>query len=97
MHPRDHRAQYIRAGEGVIAATQSANRDETVFGMDADKFNIHRKNNPHLAFGYGMHECVAEWLARAELQCVFNTRAINATHRSCTIASQACYSEGCPI
>jgi fungal nitric oxide reductase len=66
-----YQQQTIKAGEGVIAATQSANRDETVFGANADNFDIHRQTNPHLAFGYGAHECVAEWLARAELQCVF--------------------------
>jgi len=62
----------IKAGDGVIASNQSANRDETVF-KDADSFDIHRSPGPQLGFGYGIHQCVAEWLARAELQCVFGT------------------------
>lgn len=60
----------IKEGEGVIASNQSANRDETVF-KDADRFDIHRVPDPQLGFGYGIHQCIAEWLARAELQCVF--------------------------
>lgn len=39
----------------MIASNQSANRDETVF-PDSDRFNIHREPNPHIAFGYGVHE-----------------------------------------
>ncbi|KAI9873620.1 MAG: hypothetical protein M1830_010794 [Pleopsidium flavum] len=62
----------IKAGEGVIASNQSANRDEAVF-KDADTFNIHRVPGPQLGFGYGIHQCIAEWLARAELQCVFGS------------------------
>jgi len=28
---------------------------------------------PHLAFGYGRHVCIAQWLARAELQVALAT------------------------
>ncbi|RDL29890.1 Uncharacterized protein BP5553_10517 [Venustampulla echinocandica] len=64
----------IKAGEGIIAATQSGNRDEDVF-PDPDTFNIHRKRGSEqaLGYGYGAHQCVAEWLARAELEIVFQT------------------------
>lgn len=62
----------IKAGEGVIASNQSANRDETVF-KDPDRFDLHRTPGPQLGFGYGIHRCIAEWLARAELECVFGT------------------------
>ena len=46
--------------------------DESVF-PNADVFDIHRKRGIEagLGFGYGPHECVAEWLARAELESVF--------------------------
>jgi cytochrome P450 len=61
----------ITAGEGVICSTQSANRDAAVF-TDPDKFDIHRhvqqQPNAHLGFGYGVHECIAADLSRAELQ-----------------------------
>lgn len=64
--------QVIKAGEGVIASNQSANRDENVF-KDAPNFNIHNDAGMQLGFGHGTHACIAQWLARAELQCVFGT------------------------
>ncbi|KAL7415224.1 cytochrome P450 55A2 [Mrakia frigida] len=65
--------QLIKAGEGIIAATQSGSRDESVF-PNADVFDLHRQRGIEagLGFGYGPHECVAEWLARAELESVFS-------------------------
>jgi len=62
----------IKAGEGIIASNQSGNRDEDVF-PDPDKFDINRKRYAEeaLGFGYGPHRCIAEWLARAELEIVF--------------------------
>lgn len=57
----------IKKGEGVWALNASANEDESVFS-DPTRFDIHRKPNPHLAFGAGIHVCVAEDLARAEVQ-----------------------------
>ncbi|KAK2799833.1 hypothetical protein FQN50_008354 [Emmonsiellopsis sp. PD_5] len=66
--------QEIKAGEGIIAATQSGNRDEEVF-PDPDTFNMYRKRGPEkaLGYGYGEHTCVAEGLARTELEVVFST------------------------
>jgi nitric oxide reductase len=62
----------IRAGEGIIAATQSGNRDEEVFGERADTFDMRRvRGEEALGYGWGPHRCVAEWLARAELEIVF--------------------------
>ncbi|KAH7399892.1 cytochrome P450 55A2 [Cadophora sp. MPI-SDFR-AT-0126] len=65
----------IKAGEGIIAATQSGNRDEEVFGKTADSFDMRRARGSEeaLGFGWGAHRCVAEWLARAELEIVFAT------------------------
>ncbi|GJC87448.1 cytochrome P450 55A3 [Colletotrichum liriopes] len=62
----------IKAGEGIIASNQSGNRDEDVF-PDPDVFDIHRTPDPNhaLGFGFGPHRCVAEPLARAELEIVF--------------------------
>ncbi|KAF2497056.1 cytochrome P450 [Lophium mytilinum] len=64
----------IKAGEGIIASNQSANRDEDVF-PNPDVFDMHRKRGDEEALGYGWgeHRCVAEWLARAELEIVFAT------------------------
>ena len=62
--------QVIKKDEGIYASNMSANRDASVF-KDPDTFDIHRTPGPQLGFGYGAHVCVAMWLARAELQCVF--------------------------
>lgn len=64
----------IKAGEGIIAATQSGNRDEDVF-PSPDVFDMRRARGEEEALGYGWgeHRCVAEWLARAELEIVFGT------------------------
>jgi len=64
----------IKAGDGIIAATQSGNRDEEVF-PEPDVFDMSRKRGSEEALGYGWgeHRCVAEWLARAELEIVFAT------------------------
>ena len=60
--------QTIRAGEGLIALNQSANRDEDAFA-DPDRFDIRRNPNPHVAYGWGPHECIAKGLALIELEC----------------------------
>ncbi|KAK7725483.1 hypothetical protein SLS63_008086 [Diaporthe eres] len=66
--------QIIKAGEGIIAANASGNRDEEVF-PDPDVFDMHRTPDPNhaLGFGFGPHRCVAEPLARAEMELVFAT------------------------
>ena len=56
----------VRAGEAVIPATTSANRDENVF-QGADILDVTRTENPHIAFGYGIHRCLGAPLARIEL------------------------------
>ena len=50
----------------VIAAIGCANRDPDAFG-DADRFDIAREPNAHLAFGHGIHFCLGAPLARMEL------------------------------
>jgi cytochrome P450 len=60
----------IHAGDGVIAPIMAANRDPQVF-PDPDKFDVRRDARGHLAFGYGVHQCLGQALARVELQAVF--------------------------
>jgi cytochrome P450 len=48
----------------------SGNRDETVFPQ-AQEFQMQRANNHHLAFGHGVHFCVAAALARLEGKVAF--------------------------
>jgi cytochrome P450 len=64
-------AQCIHAGEGVIAPIAAANRDPEVFA-DPDKFDITRDARRHVAFGFGLHQCLGQPLARIELQVVFS-------------------------
>ena len=60
----------IRAGEGIIGAGDSANRDEAVF-ESPDELDIHRRTNHHFAFGFGVHQCLGQPLARLELQVAY--------------------------
>jgi cytochrome P450 len=64
--------EVIRAGEGVVIATEVANRDEAAF-PDPDTLDIHRAARHHVAFGYGVHQCLGQPLARVELQVVYST------------------------
>jgi cytochrome P450 len=58
----------IGSGEPVLLLYASANRDEAVFGADADRFDPTRNPNPHVAFGFGPHFCIGAVLARVEGQ-----------------------------
>ncbi len=61
----------IRAGEWLVAALASGNRDESVF-PNAEKIDLRRNPTTHLAFGFGAHQCIGQQLARVELQEVFS-------------------------
>jgi cytochrome P450 len=63
----------ISAGEGVILATDLGNRDAEFFSEHADQLDIHRRMRHHLAFGFGVHQCLGQSLARLELRIVFGT------------------------
>jgi cytochrome P450 len=61
-------SQPVRAGEWLVAALNSANRDESVF-PGADELDFDRESpRTHVAFGFGAHQCVGQQLARVELQ-----------------------------
>lgn len=67
--------QAVAAGDKVVMFYASANRDEAVFD-DPFRFDITRKDNPHLAFGGGgSHYCLGTHLARLELRVLFDTLA----------------------
>jgi cytochrome P450 len=57
--------QSIPVGARLIAWIGSANHDDAQF-LDADAYQIDRKNNKHLAFGQGIHYCLGAPLARLE-------------------------------
>jgi cytochrome P450 len=62
----------IKAGEGVIALAGSANRDKAAFDQP-DELDITRAARHHVSFGYGIHQCLGQNLARMELDIVFRT------------------------
>jgi cytochrome P450 len=55
----------IPAGNLVSAIIGSANRDETRFA-DPDRFDLDRRDERHLSFGFGRHFCLGSHLARLE-------------------------------
>ncbi|MFE2868250.1 cytochrome P450 [Embleya sp. NPDC059259] len=61
--------QLIRAGEGVVVTNSIANRDGSVF-EDPDTFDVRRSAHQHIAFGYGVHQCLGQNLARLELEII---------------------------
>lgn len=64
--------QLVRKGEAVIVQMGAANRDATVFERP-DEIDFARENNPHVAFGHGVHHCLGAPLARLELQLAVGT------------------------
>ncbi|MET7465244.1 cytochrome P450 [Nonomuraea sp. NPDC005501] len=64
--------QVIRAGEGMIMANDIANRDPGAF-PEPDDLDIRRDARRHVAFGFGVHQCLGQPLARMELQVVYST------------------------
>ena len=64
--------QPVAAGDRVLLAYPSANRDEAVFD-DPFTFDIRRSPNHHIAFGQGTHFCVGANLARLELRLLFES------------------------
>jgi pentalenic acid synthase len=58
----------IHPGDGMIVPLMAANWDQTAF-PDPARFDIHRRNeHTHIGFGYGIHQCIGQTLARLELQ-----------------------------
>ncbi len=62
----------IRAGDGVVFSTSVINRDETVY-PEPDTLDWHRPARHHVAFGFGIHQCLGQNLARAELEIALHT------------------------
>jgi len=64
--------QTIHAGDGVIMPNDLGNRDPAAF-PDPDRLDLRRDARHHVAFGYGVHQCLGQPLARVELQVVYGT------------------------
>jgi len=57
----------IRAGEGVVFSTSVINRDAHAF-PEPDALDWHRSARHHVAFGFGIHQCLGQNLARSEME-----------------------------
>jgi cytochrome P450 len=58
--------QPIRKGELVVVAMNACNRDPRAFA-DPDVPDHEQATRKHLAFGYGVHQCLGQHIARAEI------------------------------
>jgi cytochrome P450 len=57
--------QTVPEGSVMVVLNGSGNRDERHFS-DGERFDIHRRIDHHLSFGYGLHFCLGAALARLE-------------------------------
>ena len=57
----------VKAGQRVVVSILAANSDPNLIG-DASALDVRRKPVPHMTFGYGVHQCLGQQLARLELR-----------------------------
>jgi cytochrome P450 len=62
----------LAAGAQILVALGSANRDESHYPEPA-QFDLRRRPQDHLAFGFGRHFCVGSHLARLEARTAVDT------------------------
>lgn len=62
----------IRADEGVVFSTSLINRDTAAYA-EPDALDWHRSARHHVAFGFGIHQCLGQNLARAEMEIALRT------------------------
>ncbi|MFJ4923925.1 cytochrome P450 [Streptomyces sp. NPDC088725] len=62
--------QLIKAGEGIVPLVAAANHDGTVF-EHPEEFDPERSARHHVAFGYGVHQCLGQNLVRVEMEIAY--------------------------
>ncbi len=65
MRDVEHHGQTVPAGSAILLLNGSGNRDDRKF-PEGERFDIHRRIDHHLTFGYGLHFCLGAALARLE-------------------------------
>ncbi len=58
----------IPAGTSVAVSPVAANRDPSHWGDDAESFDASRDAFGHFGFGYGIHGCIGQQVARVEIR-----------------------------
>ncbi|PWV75596.1 Cytochrome P450 [Prauserella marina] len=64
------RGTTLRKGDNVFLVQSAANRDPEVFERPHE-LDITRQPNQHVGFGFGVHHCLGNFLARLEAQIAF--------------------------
>jgi len=74
MHDTEVGGVPIAEDEAIILSLASGNRDETVYGEDADEFRLDRElpNPSNWSMGGGIHVCVGAYLARTSTEVGLN-------------------------
>jgi cytochrome P450 len=62
--------QSIRAGDFLVMNLPAGNWDKD-FVDHPERLDADRNSRGHLGFGYGVHQCIGQNLARAEMQIAF--------------------------
>lgn len=70
----DFDGHHFTEGDAVSLSLAAANRDPALCD-DPDRLDITRPPVAHLSFGYGIHQCVGQQLARLELRIAFEALA----------------------
>ncbi|MDH2424268.1 cytochrome P450 [Sphaerisporangium sp. TRM90804] len=60
----------VKAGESVTISLGAANRDPEHF-ESPETLDLARQTSGHLAFGHGIHQCLGQQLARAEMRTAY--------------------------